>query len=78
MTKTIKNKNTNVFHKPQNYRAVFGQYTISIITVTEIVKGFHKVQRESAIRRFLDNISTILELLDSYGIGDRSFALVPR
>ncbi len=39
-------------------RAVFGRYTIYTITVLEIVKGLHRLQRESHIRRFLGAIST--------------------
>jgi tRNA(fMet)-specific endonuclease VapC len=41
------------------YRAIFGHYTISIITVLEIVKGLHKMQREDRIREFLDGLSTV-------------------
>ena len=41
------------------YRALFGRYTISTITVLEIVKGLHKIQREDRIRQFLDGLSTV-------------------
>jgi tRNA(fMet)-specific endonuclease VapC len=34
------------------YQAAYGHYTISSITVMEIVKGFHKLQREDRIQRF--------------------------
>jgi tRNA(fMet)-specific endonuclease VapC len=32
---------------------------ISIITVTEIVKGFHKLQREDRIEQFLAGLPTV-------------------
>ena len=38
--------------------AGFRCYTISTITVLEIVKGFHKVNREENIQNFLEAIST--------------------
>ena len=41
------------------YRAILGRYTISTITVLEIVKGLHKVQREDRIQQFLDGLSTV-------------------
>jgi tRNA(fMet)-specific endonuclease VapC len=44
------------------YREAFGHYTISTITVMEIVKGLHKVQREDRIQQFLDRLSRV-ELL---------------
>nr|WP_249070713.1 PIN domain-containing protein [Argonema antarcticum] len=36
--------------------AVFTRYTISAITVTEVVKGWHKLQREDRIQEFLAEI----------------------
>jgi tRNA(fMet)-specific endonuclease VapC len=41
------------------YRAIFGRYTISTITVLEIVKGLHKVQREDRLQQFLDGLTTV-------------------
>jgi tRNA(fMet)-specific endonuclease VapC len=35
------------------YHAIYGQYTISSMTVMEIVKGFQKLQREDRIQRLL-------------------------
>ena len=49
----LKGVNRNVATKATAYRAVFGQYTISVITVMEVVKGLHKAQRENRIRQFL-------------------------
>ncbi len=44
------------------YRAAFGHYTLCVITVVEIVKGFHRLQREDRIQEFLAGLRTI-ELL---------------
>lgn len=44
------------------YRATWGRYTISTITVLEIVKGLHKAGREAEIQRFLNGLSNV-ELL---------------
>lgn len=38
------------------YRATFGHYTISAVTVLEIVKGLHKVRREERIQQFLQGL----------------------
>ena len=48
------------------YRSVFGRYMLSVITVMEIVKGFHKLHREDRIERFLRGLqSAELLTLDS-------------
>jgi tRNA(fMet)-specific endonuclease VapC len=39
------------------YRAIWGRYTVSTITVVEVVKGLHKVGREDSIERFLAGLS---------------------
>ncbi len=57
-----KGVNQNVAAKATTYHAVYGYYTLSAITVLEIVKGFHKVQREDRIQNFLAVLPTI-ELL---------------
>lgn len=41
------------------YRTTFGQFTISMITVMEIVKGLHKIQREDRIQQFLSGLDTV-------------------
>ncbi len=41
------------------YRTIFGRYTISTITVLEVVKGLHKMQREDRIEQFLDGLVTV-------------------
>lgn len=47
------------------YRDVFGQFTISTVTVMEIVKGLHKAQREDRVQQFLASLFTVrLHALD--------------
>jgi len=58
----LKGKNQNVAANATAYHAVYGYYTTSMITVLEIVKGFHKVQREERIQQFLEGLSSV-ELL---------------
>ncbi len=58
----LKGIDQNVVTRADAYRATFGRYTLSVITVMEIVKGFHKVQREARIQQFLVELPTV-ELL---------------
>jgi tRNA(fMet)-specific endonuclease VapC len=59
LSEILKGKNASVIQKANDYLTHFEQYTISIITVIEIIKGFHKVEREEHIERFLSTISTV-------------------
>lgn len=54
----LKGKHIRVIQNAHNYYKHFNQYTISIITVLEIIKGFHKTQREELIQRFLKTVSS--------------------
>lgn len=58
----LKGVDANVAGNATVYRIIFGRYTISVITVVEIVKGFHKIQREDRIEQFLGSLSQV-ELL---------------
>lgn len=58
----LKGIDQNVVAKATAYRATFGHYTISTITVMEVVKGLHKLQREDRIQQFLAGLPTV-ELL---------------
>jgi tRNA(fMet)-specific endonuclease VapC len=53
----LKKKHATVISNAEQYRSVFGQYTISTITVLEIVKGFHKVCREEKLQQFLSTVT---------------------
>ena len=41
------------------YQTVFGHFTISLITVLEIVKGYQKVKREDRIQKFLSMLPAV-------------------
>lgn len=58
----LKGIDRNVVAKATAYRAIFGRYTISVITVMEVVKGLHKIQREDRIQQFMAGLSSV-ELL---------------
>lgn len=60
----LKNKNLNVRENAITYFKQFDFYTISTITVFEIIKGFHKNHQEIAIQKFLD-FSNELEIISS-------------
>ena len=55
--------NQRVATRATAYRNAFGCYTISIITVTEIVKGWHKRQREDRIQQFLAALTDVEVLM---------------
>jgi len=55
----LKGVDAQVAAQAMAYRAIFGHYTISTITVLEIVKGLHKVQREDRIQEFLDGLGSV-------------------
>jgi tRNA(fMet)-specific endonuclease VapC len=61
-SETLKGIDQGVVGKANAYRSTFGRYTISVITVMEIVKGLHKLQREVRLQQFLVGLSTV-ELL---------------
>ena len=58
----LKGIDQRVVAKATSYRTTFGHYTISTITVLEIVKGFHKIKREDRLQQFLVGLLTV-ELL---------------
>jgi len=55
LSEILKGKHFNLIHQANNYYPKFGQYTISTISVLEIIKGFHKVQRENHIKECSQN-----------------------
>jgi tRNA(fMet)-specific endonuclease VapC len=55
----LKGIDPNVAAQATAYRVIFGRYTVSTITVLEIVKGLHKMQREDRIQQFLDGLTAV-------------------
>ena len=58
-SEVLKKLNPQVVEKAQQYYKKFGRYTISTITVLEIVKGFHKTNRENDIQMLLPKLLTL-------------------
>jgi tRNA(fMet)-specific endonuclease VapC len=56
-SEVLKKRDQQVAVTAQQYYSRFGQYTISTITVLEIVKGLHKVKREKKIQDFLTSLA---------------------
>ncbi len=46
----------NVVRNATAYRSVFGRYTLSVITLMEVVRGFHKKQAVRRLRQFLNAV----------------------
>jgi len=57
LSEIFKQKNAFVKQRANDYINKFGQYTISTITVMEVIKGFHKVLCSEHIKQFLSAIS---------------------
>ena len=58
-----KGKNSKVIAKAIAYKAIFKKYTISVITVSEVVKGWRKLNRNDRIQEFLTDLSE-MEILN--------------
>lgn len=52
-SEVLKGVDQRVATRAATYYDAYGKYTISSMTVMEIVKGFHKIQREDRIQRLL-------------------------
>ncbi|OBQ21669.1 PIN domain-containing protein [Anabaena sp. AL93] len=48
-----KGKNIQVIAKAIAYKTIFKHYTISVITVSEVIKGWRKLNRNDRIQEFL-------------------------
>lgn len=57
LCESLKRRDQRVVSRAIAYLAVFDRYTISTITVLEIVKGWHKRQREDKIQQFFAQIA---------------------
>jgi tRNA(fMet)-specific endonuclease VapC len=58
LSEVLKGVNRQVLLRSNAYLQTFSSYTISVITVMEIVRGWHRLQREDRIQRFLGALST--------------------
>ncbi|MBI3838270.1 MAG: PIN domain-containing protein [Planctomycetia bacterium] len=53
----LKAKNATVAAKGQEYRDTYGLFTISAVTIMEIIKGLRKLGQPERLRSFLDAVS---------------------
>jgi tRNA(fMet)-specific endonuclease VapC len=53
-----RNVNPSVVAKAATYRGQFDRYTLSTLTVIEVVRGLHKRQREARIQQFLTALAS--------------------
>ena len=53
----LKGIDPRVAKKATTYLRAFGRYTISVLTVMEVVKGLHKQRRAKKLKQFLAHIS---------------------
>jgi len=80
-SEVLKKKHPQVISIAHQYYKLFGKYTISTITILEMVKGFHKVNREEEIQRLLTKLggAEILTLTtESATLGGRIYADLER
>jgi len=57
LSEILRARNPIVVQRVSLYKAAFGSLTISSITVMEIIKGLHKVNRDDATRKFLEGLT---------------------
>ena len=57
-----KGKNTQIITQAIAYQAIFRKYTISVITISEIIKGWRKINRDKWVTEFLKDLDN-LEIL---------------
>lgn len=62
LSEILKDRDQNVRSRADAYESVFGYFTISTLSVVEIVKGLQRVRREGQIRRILGELEQ-MELL---------------
>ncbi|NJO41350.1 MAG: type II toxin-antitoxin system VapC family toxin [Cyanobacteria bacterium CRU_2_1] len=55
----LRRYNSQIVVRSAAYLANFGQFTISAVTALEIVKGWHKLQREDRIQQFVSGLSSV-------------------
>ena len=59
LSEILKAKNATVVSKAVEYKESFERFTISVITVMEVVKGLHKMERADALKKFLSGLQAI-------------------
>ena len=72
-----KGKNPQVIAKAIAYKTRFKNYTISVITVSEVIKGWRKLNRNDRIQEFLIDLPQ-MEILSLVGLTRRSLKNEPQ
>ncbi len=62
-SEVLKGKHAQVVARAQAYQAVHGVFTISVVTVMEIVRGFHRAGKVSQLEGFLELVPQVEVLL---------------
>jgi tRNA(fMet)-specific endonuclease VapC len=52
----FKRRNGTVVRRAEEYLRLHGRFTISCITVLEVVAGWHRLQRENRVQEFLEQL----------------------
>ncbi|MBI4557810.1 MAG: PIN domain-containing protein [Candidatus Hydrogenedentes bacterium] len=58
-SEVLKAKNSRVVDRAAAYEAALGRFTISAITVMEIVRGIYRLQRTEALGHFLEGLALV-------------------
>ena len=53
LSEVLKRRNDTVVQRAEEYLRVHGRFTISCITVLEVVSGWHRLLREDRVQQFL-------------------------
>ena len=64
LSEIIRGRNYNIMKNAGNYRLQWQQFTTSVITVYEVVRGFHRIQQEQRIQELFTwlNSNTVVKL----------------
>ncbi|WP_165226502.1 PIN domain-containing protein [Aquisphaera insulae] len=57
ISEITKNVNATVKARATHYRDNFGHFTLSVLSIIEVVKGYHRLQRPDRIARFLASLA---------------------
>ena len=53
LSEIMRAKNPRISEKARSYRDEYGRFTVSVVTIAEVVKGLVKARREPMLHRFL-------------------------
>lgn len=57
LSEVLKAKDARVIAHARTYHATFGRYTLSVVTVMEVVKGLHKLGQPQRLAIFLAHLN---------------------